>query len=192
MRPFRANKGHNEHNAQMDNGENPEEDAGSDSIYRSSLQAVLDGESHTQVALHTDSGEEESAVVDGHVEDEARQRAEDIGHVPDHAVHHFLHLEGQEEEKEEVRDGQVEEQDVNRCGSLPHFHAKSVEGEDIGREAQHKGKDVDRQTQTSVALLHRGLGCKSVSHPGIKMCHIMSLTPVWGVGGPKTLQRREF
>lgn len=68
---------------------------------------MLDGESHTQVALNADRSEEEGAVVDGHVEDEARQWAEDIGHFPEHVVHRFLHLEGQEDQKEEVRDGQV-------------------------------------------------------------------------------------
>lgn len=161
---LRADEGHDEHNAQVDEGENPEEDAGGDGIYRSPLQGVLDGESHAQVAFYADRSEEEGAVVDGHVEDEARQRAERVGHVPEHVVHHFLHLEGQEEEKEEVRDGQVEEQDVNGCGFLPHFRAESVEGEDIGREAQHKCNDVDGQTQPSVALLHGGLGVsKSVS-----------------------------
>lgn len=34
---FVSNKRHNEHNAQMNEGENPEEDAGSDSIHRSAL-----------------------------------------------------------------------------------------------------------------------------------------------------------
>lgn len=81
-RVFRADKGHNEHDAQVDKGENPEEDAGSDSVHRSALQAVLDRESHTEVALDADRSEEESAVVDGHVEDEARQRTEGVGHVP--------------------------------------------------------------------------------------------------------------
>ncbi len=161
---FRANKGHDEHNAQVDKGENPEEDAGGNGIHRSPLQGVLDGESHAQVALYADGSEEEGAVVDGHIEDETRQMAEQVGQVPVHVVHRFLHLEGQEEEEEEIRDGQVEEQDVNRCGSLPHFLAESVEGEDIGREAQHKGNDIDRQKQPSAALLHGGLGlCKSIS-----------------------------
>lgn len=157
-RVFSTNKGYYEHNAQVEKGENPEEDAGSDSIHWPSFQGVLDGESHTQVALDTDSSEEESAVVDSHVEDEAWQWAQYIGHVPEHVVHHFLHLERQEQQKKQVRDGQVEEQDVNGCGSLPHFLPKSVEGEDIGWEAQHKGKDINGQTQRCVALLHGGFG----------------------------------
>ena len=152
-----ADKGHNEHDAQVDDGENPEEDAGSDCIHRSALQGVLDREGHAEVALHADGGEEEGAVVDGHIEDEPRQRTEGVGHVPNHAVHHLLHLEGQEEEKEEVGDGQVQEQDVDRCRFLPHFPAESVEGQDVGREAQDEGDDVDGQTQAGVALLHGGL-----------------------------------
>lgn len=142
----------------MDEAENPEEDACGDSIHGSPLQGVLDGESDAQVALYADRSEEEGAVVDGHVEDEARQRAEGVGQVPAHVVYHFLHLEGQEEEEEEVRDGQVEEQDINRGGFLPHFLAEGIEGEDVGWEAQHKGNDVDRQTKSSMAHLHGGLG----------------------------------
>lgn len=122
-----VNKGHDKHNTKLGGGENPEENAGSYSIHRSPLQSVPNGESHTQVALYTDSSEEKGAVVDGHVEDKARQRTEDVGHVPDHVVHCFLHLEGQEEEEEEVGNGQVEEQDVNRGGFLPYFLTKSVE-----------------------------------------------------------------
>lgn len=98
----------------MDEGENPEEDAGGNSVPGSPPQGVLDGESHAQVAFYADRSEEEGAVVDGHVEDEARQWAEGVRHVPQHVIHHFLHLKWQEEEKEEVRDGQVEEKDVDR------------------------------------------------------------------------------
>ena len=162
-RVFIADKGHNEDDAQVDEGENPEEDAGGDCIHRSAFQGVLDGEGHAEVALHADGGEEEGAVVDGHVEDEPGQWTEGVGHVPDHAVHHLLHLEGQEEEKEEVGDGQVQEQDVDRCRFLPHFPAERVEGQDVGREAQDKGDDVDGQAQPGVALLHGGLcGSQSV------------------------------
>lgn len=178
-------EGHDEHNAQVDEGENPEEDAGGDSVHRPPLQAVLDGISHAQVALYADRSEEEGAVVDGHVEDEARQRAQGVGHVPEHVVHHLLHLEGQEEEEEEVGDGQVQEQDVYRRGFLPHLLAERVEGEDVGGEAQHEGDDVDRQTQPGVALLHGGLGM-SVTQSGIEMCRIMSLT----LEGMNTRRRR--
>jgi len=144
----------------MDEGEYPEEDAGSYSIQRSALQGMLYRESYTQIALYTDSSEEEGAVVDGHVEDKARQWAKDVGQVPLHVVHHFLHLERQEEEKEEVRDGQVEEQDVNRCRFLPNLPAEGVEGEDICGKAQYKCNDIDRETQPSVALLHGGLSVR--------------------------------
>lgn len=155
---FCANERNDKHNAEVGEAENPAEDARGDSVHWSPLQGVLNGERHTQVALDTDGGEEEGAVVDGHVEDEAGQRTEDVGHVPAHVVHHFLHLEGQEEEEEEIGDGQVEEQDVDGHGFLPHFFAEGVEGEEVGREAQHESDDVDRETQPSVALLHGGPG----------------------------------
>lgn len=137
---------------------------------------MLDRESDAQVPLHTDGSQEESAVVDGHVEDKARQRTEGIGQVPLHVVHGFLHLEGQKQEEEEVRDGQVEQKDVDWCGSLPHFLPKGVEGQDIGGEAQHKGNDVDRETQPSLTLLHVVFKFIFTQLSGIEMCHIMSFT----------------
>ena len=146
----------------------------------------MDGVSHAEVAVHADRREEGGAVVDGHVEDEAGQRAEGVGHVPHHVVHGLLHLKGQEEEEEEVGDGQVEEEDVDRRGLLPHLLAEGVEGEDVGGEAQHEGDDVDGQTQAGVAVLHGGNRCNSLnpslSQSGIKMCRIMSLTLTRGVG----------
>lgn len=156
---FWANEGYNKHNAELGDGKNPEEDAGSHGIHRSPLQSVPNGESHTQVALYADSREEEGAVVDGHVEDKSRQRTQGVGHIPDHAIHRFLHLEGQEEEKEEVRNGQVEEQDVDRCRLLHHFLTESVEGQDVGREAQHECNDVDGETKFLAP--HGGLWCES-------------------------------
>lgn len=170
---FSANIRHDVHNAQVQEGKNPDEDAAGDCIHRSPLQAVLDGESHTKVAFYTDCGEEESAVVNGHVEDEARQTAEDERHVPMHVLHHFMHLEGQEEEKEEVRDGEVEEQDVARGGFVPHFLAESIESKDVGWESQDKGNDVDGQSQRSGVILHGGLGLSQLISQGIEMCHII-------------------
>lgn len=66
-----ADKGHNEHNAQVDDGENPEEDACGHGVFRPPLQRVLDGESHAEVALHAHRSQEEGASVDGHEENEA-------------------------------------------------------------------------------------------------------------------------
>lgn len=163
VRAIRANEGHDEDDAQVEEGEDPKEDAGSHSVYRPTLQRVLNGEGHAEVALHTDGREEEGAVVDGHIEDESRQWTEGKRHVPQHVVPRLLHLERQEEEKEEVRDGQVEEQDVDGRGFLPHFPAEGVEGKYISWEARHKGDDVDRQAQPSVALLHGGLAAGQVT-----------------------------
>lgn len=157
----------------MYEGQNPDENAGGDCVHRSSLQAVLDGESHTEVAFNADRSEEESAVVNGHVEDEARQRAENVRHVPVHVLHHFVHLEGQEEEEEEVGDGEVEEQDVARGGFAPHFLAERIESEDVGWESQDEGDDVDGQIQRSGRILHGGLGLSQLISQGIEMCHII-------------------
>lgn len=155
---MRLDIGHGEYNSHVDKARNPDENAGNDGIHRSPPQGVLNRESSAKVALDTDRSEAEGAVVDGHVEEKANQWTEHVGHIPNHVVHHFLHLEGQEEEKDKVRDGQVKEQDVNRCWFLPDFLGESVESKDIGWEAQDKGNDVDRHTQPSIAVLHDGSG----------------------------------
>lgn len=95
-------KWYDEHDAQVDEAKNPEENAGSHRVHGSSLERVLDGKRHAQVAFHTDSSEAEGAVVDSHIEDKARQWAEDIRQVPDHVIHHFMHLKGQEDQEEQV------------------------------------------------------------------------------------------
>lgn len=136
---------------------------------------MLDGESYAQVALDADGGEEEGAVVDGHVEDKTRDGAESVGQLPLHVVVGLLHLEGQKQQEEEVRDGQVEEEDVDRCGFPPHLLQEGVEGQDICWEAQHKGNDVDRKAQAGVTLLHVGFGVNLSELSGIETCHIMSL-----------------
>lgn len=153
---FMVNKWHDEDDAEIDEGKNPEENAGSHCVRRSSFECVLDGKCHAEVAFHTDSSEAEGAVVNGHIEDKARHWAEDVRQVPDHVIHHFLHLKGQEDEEEQVWNGQVKEQDVDRCGFPSHFLAEGVERQDIHREAQDKGDDVDGQTQRFVALLRHG------------------------------------
>lgn len=122
-----ANKGDDEDNAQLDDGENPEEDTSRNGITWSAFQGMLYGERHPEISLHADRCEEEGAVVDGHVENEPRQRAKDIGHVPDHAVHYLLHLERQKEQEEQVRNGQVEKEDVDWRCLLPDLFAEGVE-----------------------------------------------------------------
>lgn len=97
-----ANIWDDDHNAEIDEGKDPEENAGDHCVHRSSFECVLDGKRHAEVAFNTDSSEAEDAVVDGHVEHEARQWAEDVRQVPDHVIYHFMHLKGQEDEEEQV------------------------------------------------------------------------------------------
>lgn len=86
-------------NAKMDHGECPEEDGGHHSIDGSSSQGMLDGKSNSQIPLHTYCSEKKCAIIDGHIEDEARQRAQEVRHVPVHAIDHLLHLKGKEEKE---------------------------------------------------------------------------------------------
>lgn len=65
----------------------------------------------------------------------------------------LLHLKWQTEEKEEVRDGQVEEMDVDGFCSLPRLLDEDEENEDVGWEACHEGDDVNRQQLTSAILI---------------------------------------
>lgn len=70
-RRFIPNKSNNEDDVDVKDGENPEEDASSNSVERPALQCVLYRKSHTQVPLYTDGREAEGAVVDGQEENEA-------------------------------------------------------------------------------------------------------------------------
>ncbi len=85
-------------------GDHPEYNAGYHCISRFAFELVFNGESYTQVALHADGRQVEGAVVDGGVEDESRQRAEEVRQRPFH-VGCLHHAKRQEKEKDQVRDG---------------------------------------------------------------------------------------
>lgn len=85
-------------------GDHPEYDAGYHGVSRVAFELVFNGESHSQVALHADGRQVEGAVVDGGVEDESRQRAEEVRKSPLHACC-LHHAKRQEKEEDQVRDG---------------------------------------------------------------------------------------
>ena len=144
--------------AQVQGGQDPEEHADQHGIQGPALQFVPDGEGHSQVALHADCRQEERAVVDGGVEDEHRQRAQEMGHGPRHVVRRLLHGEGEEEEEDQVGDGEVEEQDVDGDGFPSELPAEGAEGQNVGWQADQKGDDGDGQDQLGVACQHPGSG----------------------------------
>lgn len=94
--------GHDVDDAEMEDGKHPNEDAGEHGVDGSSPQGVLDWKRHAEIALHAHRGQEEGAVVDGHVEDKTRQRTQKVVDIPHHIIGHFLHLKGEEDEEEQV------------------------------------------------------------------------------------------
>ena len=104
---------------------------------------MLDWVGHAEIALHAHPHEEEGAEVDATVKQEVHQRAKEIREVPDVILSSFHHLERQEEKKEKVGQGQVEQEDVYGDRLLAHFPQEGVAGQEVGREAYDKGKDVD-------------------------------------------------
>lgn len=115
---------------------------------------MLDRERHAKITLHAHRRQEKGTVVDGHVEDKARQWTQKVVNIPFHFIGHFLHFKGQEDEEEQVWDGEVEEEDVDGSRFPPNFAAERVEGQDVGREAGDEGEDVDGETQMIITDLH--------------------------------------
>ena len=123
--------GHQRHNVdanEVEGTHHPEEDTGDDGVARPAVPRVHDGERHAQVALHTDGRQQQSAVVYGGVEQEVGERAQEVRQLPGHVVQGLLHLEGQEGEEEEVRDGEAEEEHVDGRGLAVDLAAEGVEG----------------------------------------------------------------
>lgn len=104
---------------------------------------MFDWVGHTEIALHTHPHEEEAAEVDAAVKQEVDQWAKEVRETPGVVLGNLHHLEGQEEQKEEVGHGQVEQEDVYGDWLLPHFPQEGVTGQEVGRESGYKGKNVD-------------------------------------------------
>lgn len=139
--------GHDVDNGKVQRGHQPKHDACQHSVARPAAHGVPEGVGDPQVALDAHSGEEEGAVVDGDEEHEANEGAQGVVHQPGHVVRGLLHFEGQDDEKDEVRYGEVEEQDVDRRCPLAHLAAEGPAGQDVGGEAHQEGEDVEGKQQ---------------------------------------------
>lgn len=135
--------------AEVQHGHQPEGGAGGGGVARPAPQGVAQRVGHAQVALHADGGEQQRAVVDGDVEDEAREGAERVGQQPGHVVGRLLHLEGQEGEEDQVGHGQIEEEHVDGRRLAPHLAAEGAEGHDVGGDAHQEGEDVADEQQAA-------------------------------------------
>ena len=135
-----------EHDAAVGGGEKPDDCAGHHRIERFVKLVVGDGIGHRQVTDHTDSHQQERAGVDSGEEGVGSDGAEELGQVPQHAGGRLVHLERQEEKKEEVGHSQVEQEDVCGSGFVVDLDAEGVKCQDVARQANQEGDDVDRQT----------------------------------------------
>lgn len=145
--------GYDVDDAKVHRGHHPEHDTGQHRVTRPAAQGVPEGVGDPQVTLHTHSCEEQGAVVDGDVKHETTEGTKGIVHQPGHVVCGLLHFERQENQKDEVRDGQAEEEDVYRCCPAAHLAAEGAECQDVGRDPHQEGEDVDRKQQ---ATAHHG------------------------------------
>lgn len=139
--------GHDVDDAEVQGGHHPEHDAGHHGVARSATQGIPEGVGDPQVALHTHSGEEQGAVVDGDVEHKTSEGAQGVGQQPGHVVVGLLHFKRQERQEDEVGDGEVEEEDVYRGGLAAHLAAEGAECQDVGGDPHQKGHDVDGKQQ---------------------------------------------
>lgn len=135
--------------AEVQRGHQPEHDAGYHSVARSAIQGIPEREGDAQVALHAHSSEEQGAVVDGEVEDKTSEGTQQVVQLPVHTIIGLLHFKRQEGEEDEVRDGEVEEEDVYRGGLAMHLAAEGAERQDVGGDPHQEGDDVDGKQQAA-------------------------------------------
>lgn len=141
---------HDVDEAEVQRAHQPEHDAGPNGIARPAACGVPQREGDTQVTVDAHRREQQRAVVDGDVEDEARERTQRVGQQPGHVVVGLLHLKRQENQKNEVGDGEVEQEDVYGRRLAAQFAAERAERQDVEREAHQEGEDVDGKQQVSV------------------------------------------
>lgn len=139
--------GYDVDDAEVHTAHHPETDAGQPGIARPATQGIPEGVGDAQVALHTHSGEEQGAVVDGDVEQEASEGTQGEGQQPGHVIRGLLHLKRQESQEDEVGDGEVEEEDVYRGRLATHLAAEGAESQDVGGDPHQEGDDVDGKQQ---------------------------------------------
>ena len=151
---------HDVDDAALSHGDDPDEHTAHHRIQRLSLQFVLDGMGNSQVALNTYGGELQGAVVDGAIEDETRQRAQEVGQVPLHVVDGLLHPEGKEDQEEQVRDGEAYQQDIHGCGTSPYLLDEGIEGNDVGWQPKDERDEVHSKNEVFVFLFQHFPGCQ--------------------------------
>lgn len=151
----------NEDNATtMGTSQKPEEKAGNSCIGWSTVQLVLDRVGNTQVALDADSHEEQEADINAAVEEEVCQWAKNGRKRPCETLGNFCHLEGQKEQKEKVRNGQIEQQDIYGDRLATYFPQEGVAGQKVARQTNDEGNDIDSKDHDFV--LHLLRFCKGI------------------------------
>lgn len=97
-------------------------------------QLVMDGISYAQVALHAYRSEEECASINGAEVDKTTKGAQKSGKGPA-ASDLLCHLEEEENQEAEIRNGQVEEKDAVGCGLDSNLLDESIQGQEVGGKA---------------------------------------------------------
>lgn len=102
-----------------------------------------DRESHSDVPNHADSHQQQGAGVDGGEKCDSGDGAQEVVQSPLHARHCLVHLEGKDDQEEQVRQRQVEQQDVcwKRLGV--DLDTEGVESDQVGWQANQEGNDVN-------------------------------------------------
>lgn len=132
----------------MTKGHDPGHQGSNHSIHRLAGQLVLHRESHSQVALDANARQEPCAAVDAAVEAEAREGTEQLGQIPAEVIRGLSHLEGQQQQQQEVRQCQAEQEDVDggRVG-LADASNEGPQGQKVGRETGEEDDDVGREDE---------------------------------------------
>lgn len=151
----------NEDNATtMGTSQKPEDKAGNFCVGWSAVQLVLNRVGDAQVALYADPHEEQGADINAAVEEEVYQWAKNGRKRPCEPLSNFCHLEGQKDQKEKVRNGQIEQQDIYGDWLVTHFPCEGIAGQKVARQTNDEGNDIDSEDHRFV--LHLLRFCKGI------------------------------
>lgn len=115
---------------------------------------IGDRESYPDIANHTDCHQQQGAGVDCGEEGEGGDGAQEAGQSPLHARRRLVHLEGKDDQKEQVRDDEVEQQDVCQHRFGVDLNSEGIESQEVGWQAYQEADDVNRENNLAA---HRHL-----------------------------------
>lgn len=130
----------------LDNDEKPDQGANGQRVAAGDFPHHPHGVHNAQVPVDADAGEEADAAVQVEVEAEAGHFAERLAELPEAVFCVIVHEKRQGEQVQEVRNPQVEHEDVNASDFVP-AGAHAPEPPDVGHRPDDEYSDEPRRQE---------------------------------------------